>query len=77
LNLDWNAIYSCSTSAEGIEAIVKIAEKTESLSPAHTYVPWIVVNDQHTQSTESAVSSNMVRFVCSIYRGPVKIDACN
>lgn len=54
-----------------------MAEKTEALNPPHTYVPWIVVNDQHTQSTESAVASNMVRFVCSIYRGPVKIDACN
>ncbi len=75
--MNWNDIYSCSTSAEGVQYIVEMAEKTEALNPPHTYVPWIVVNDQHTQSTESAVASNMVRFVCSIYRGPVKIDACN
>lgn len=57
--------------------MVEMAQKTEALVPAHTYVPWVVVNDQHTQSTESAVISNMVRYVCSIYKGTVKIDACN
>ena len=54
-----------------------MAVATETLIPAHTYVPWVVVNGAHTQSTESAVQSNMVRYVCSIYSGPEKIDACN
>lgn len=74
--MNWDAIHTCSTSAEGTQYIVEMAEKTEALNPAHTYVPWTVVNDQHTSSTESAITSNMVRFVCSIYRGPVAIDAC-
>ena len=47
-----------------------MATATEALVPAHTYVPWVVVNNQHTSSAESAVISNMVRYVCSIYRGP-------
>lgn len=51
LGLSWNDIYHCSTSAEGIQYEVEMAEKTESLSPAHQYVPWVVVNNQHTQST--------------------------
>jgi len=76
-NLDWNAISQCSKSQEGVKYIVEMAENTEALVPKHTYVPWVVVNDQHTQSTESAVTSNMVRYVCSVYRGSVKIDACN
>lgn len=76
-NLDWNAINQCATSQEGVNFIVEMAQKTEALNPPHTYVPWVVVNDQHTQSTESAVISNMVRYVCSIYKGSVKIDACN
>jgi Ca2+-binding RTX toxin-like protein len=41
-----------------------------------TYVPWIVVNDRHSTSSENAVISNMVRYVCSIYKGTEKIAAC-
>lgn len=52
------------------------AVKTESLSPAHTYVPWIVVNGKHSTSSENAIISNMVRYVCSIYTGSERIDAC-
>jgi interferon gamma-inducible protein 30 len=53
-----------------------MAIQTENLVPAHTYVPWVVVNGAHSQSTESAVEANMVRYVCSIYKGTEKIDAC-
>ena len=53
-----------------------MGEVTDKLQPAHQYVPWIVVNGAHSQSTENAVQSNMVKYVCSIYKGSVKIDAC-
>ena len=46
-----------------------MAVATENLQPAHTYVPWVVVNGAHSQTTESAVQANMVRYVCSIYKG--------
>lgn len=75
-NLDWNKIDSCATSQVGVQYLVEMAVATENLVPAHTYVPWVVVNGAHSQSTESAVQSNMVRYVCSIYSGPEKIDAC-
>lgn len=76
IGIDWNKISSCATSSTGINYEVEMAIATESLQPAHTYVPWVVVNGAHSQSTESSVISNMVRYVCSIYRGPEKIDAC-
>jgi len=50
-----------------------MAIATESLQPPHTYIPWIVVNGVHSESAESAVISNMVRYVCSVYTGQVKI----
>jgi len=53
-----------------------MGEATDALVPAHTYVPWVVVNGAHSTSSETAVQSNMVRYVCSIYKGSVKIDAC-
>jgi interferon gamma-inducible protein 30 len=76
-NLDWNAINTCATGTEGNKYMYDFAVATEKLVPAHTYVPWIVVNDRHTTSSENAVISNMVRYVCSIYTGPEHIAACN
>jgi len=74
--LDWNTINTCATGKEGNQIMYEFAVATEKLNPAHTYVPWIVVNDRHSTSSENAVISNMVRYVCSIYTGPEKIDAC-
>ncbi len=74
--IDWDAVTKCANSQEGADYILKLAEKTEALQPAHTYVPWVVVNNQHSQSTESAVIRDMVKYVCSIYTGPEKIAAC-
>jgi interferon, gamma-inducible protein 30 len=74
--MDWSTINTCATGKEGNTIMAEYAAATEKLSPAHTYVPWIVVNDKHTSSSENAVISNMVRYVCSIYTGTEKIDAC-
>lgn len=74
--LDWSTINSCATGSEGNKIMYEMALATEKLNPAHTYVPWIVVNDKHSTSSENAVISNMVRYVCSVYSGPEKIDAC-
>lgn len=74
--LDWSTINTCATGSEGNKLMYDVAVATEKLNPAHTYVPWIVVNDKHSTSSENAVMSNMVRYVCSIYTGPEKIAAC-
>lgn len=74
--MDWNTINTCATGSEGNKLMYDIAVATEKLNPPHQYVPWIVVNDKHTTSSENSVISNMVRYVCSIYTGTEKIDAC-
>ncbi len=53
-----------------------MAAKTESLSPTHTYVPWVTVNGEHNVADENAIMSDMVHFVCTHYKGTVKIAAC-
>ncbi len=53
-----------------------MAVATEVLIPAHQYVPWIVVNGKYSESNQNSLIANMVRYVCSIYTGSVKIDAC-
>ena len=54
----------------------QIAVATDNLNPKHNYVPWIVVNDKHNTTAENAIISNLVKYVCSVYTGPEKIDAC-
>lgn len=76
LSMDWNRINACATGEEGVKYMVELAQATEALVPAHQYVPWINVNGQHSSTSESAVENNMVKYVCSIYTGPEKIDAC-
>jgi interferon, gamma-inducible protein 30 len=75
--LDHEAISTCATSKLGRQFMAEIADATDKLEPAHTYVPWVVVNGVHSESTENAVQSNMVKYVCSIYKGSEKIAACN
>ncbi|CAM6001424.1 unnamed protein product, partial [Sphagnum balticum] len=76
LGLNWTLINSCATSNEGVNFLVEVAKITEALQPPHTYVPWIVVNGVHSGTSENAITSNMVRYVCSIYKGTEKIAAC-
>jgi interferon gamma-inducible protein 30 len=75
-NMDWATINTCATGAEGNKLMYDISIATDRLNPAHQYTPWIVVNDKHATSSENAIIQNMVRYVCSIYTGSVKIDAC-
>ena len=74
--LDWTKINACATSKEGRQYENEIGEATDKLVPAHQYVPWVVVNNAHSNTTESAVRSDMIKFVCANYKGPIKIDAC-
>ena len=76
LGLNWNEIDTCAKGSEGNKLMYDIAVATENLNPKHTYVPWLVVNGQHSRASESAIIKNMVQYVCSIYTGPEKIAAC-
>jgi interferon gamma-inducible protein 30 len=75
-SMDWNVIDACVNGPEGNKLMYDISVATDRLNPAHTYVPWVVVNDKHTTTSENAILKNMVQYVCSIYTGPEKIAAC-
>lgn len=74
--MDWAKIDACSNSDLGRQWQHEVAVATDKLSPAHQYVPWITVNGQHSTTTENAVLSNMLSFICKTYKGTVKIAAC-
>lgn len=78
LNLDYSKVASCidPKSTQGVQFVVENAIATEKLSPAHQYVPWVVVNGVHDSKSENAVRSNFVKYVCDTYKGTTKIAAC-
>lgn len=75
-NLDWNKIHTCATSDLGHKYELEMADATESLQPPRTRVPWFTVNKAHTTEINQKVQKDLVGYVCSVYRGPIKIDAC-
>lgn len=75
--MNWASIQTCAYGPEGVQLHYEYGVKTNSLNPAHRYVPWIVVNGEHSSGSENAVISNMVGFICKTYKGSVKIAACH
>ena len=74
--LDWTRIDKCAKSKEGIEYLLDVAKTTEGLNPPHTYVPWVVIDGKHDEKSEGELVKNMVKYVCGVYRGDEKIEAC-
>ena len=47
----------------------KFAEKTGSLDPPHTYVPWLVFNGNHTEAMQDEAFKDLVGLICKLYSG--------
>jgi hypothetical protein len=54
----------------------KIAQQTEALSPAHNFVPWIVVDGQHTDAIQNGVRSNLLGYACANSNSQWKSKVC-
>ena len=50
--------------------------QTDSLSPSHTFVPWIVINDQYDNKQQMEAMKDLLGLVCRLYQGP-KPQECN
>jgi interferon gamma-inducible protein 30 len=70
-------ILTCYKGAAGNALQHKIAMTTEALNPPHKYVPWMVVDGQHTDDIQNALGDNMVQYVCKNYKGANKAAACS
>lgn len=68
LNLDINVLRTCMASTLGNSVQHQNAVETENLRPASEYVPWIVLNGQHSEKIQSAASTNLVKLVCQSYK---------
>jgi interferon gamma-inducible protein 30 len=52
------------------------AYKTEQLNPPHKYVPWITLNDEHTEEIEQNALDDLVKLICETYSGSDKPSIC-
>ena len=66
----------CATGVEGNRLEHEMAVKTDSLDPPHKYVPYIVVNGNHTDDIQNAVTDSLLNYVCNAYTGSDKSPGC-
>ena len=66
--LVYNFTFSLQDS-DGEKLMHEYAVKTGSLNPPHKYVPWIVINGEHTEELEQEAFDDLVGLVCKLYSG--------
>ena len=54
-----------------------LEHKIAMATPNHNYVPWIVVDGQHSDTLQNSVGSNLLGYVCQNYKGANKAAACD
>merc|ERR550519_327810 len=68
-HIPYKAVKDCAKGSEGNSLMHDLANRTESLNPAHKYVPWIVVQGKHTEELETEAMRDLVGLVCGLYQG--------
>jgi len=66
----------CAATAKGHKLANKMVEKSNSVSPAISYYPWIIVDGVHDVAVENEIWSSLFKYVCSSYNGPNKSQRC-
>lgn len=74
-NAKWSLVSKCAHGSDGEKLMHEYAVKTGSLNPPHKYVPWIVINGEHTEELEQEAFDDLVGLVCKLYSGK-KPDEC-
>lgn len=67
MQLDWPKISSCADGSEGERLLIANSLKTFNLNPEHTYVPWIVIDKNHTKQMQTGAETNLLQFLCDNY----------
>eukprot|EP00063_Salmo_salar_P070693 XP_014045528.1 PREDICTED: gamma-interferon-inducible lysosomal thiol reductase-like [Salmo salar] len=75
-NTKWDSIMTCVKGDQGNQLMHQNAVKTGALKPAHDYVPWIVINGEHTEELQDKAMSSLFVLICSMYK-PSKPEACS
>jgi len=67
--VSYKEVKTCAKGPEGNSLMHDMGNRTESLEPGHTYVPWIVVEGKHTEKLEEDAMKDLVALVCKLYQG--------
>lgn len=59
-NVNLEILKNCVNGELGNSLQHEAAEKTNSLSPPHKYVPWVVVDDKHDDTVQDQVANDML-----------------
>jgi len=68
-SLSWSNVEQCSYGEEGNQLMFATGEKTNNLQPEMTWVPWIVVNNEHTDAIQQAATKDLLQLICDTYAG--------
>ncbi len=69
-------MHGCATGREGAALTHEYALRTESLVPAHTFVPWVTLNGRHDDDIQTRAMDDLVKLVCDTYKGKYKPKEC-
>eukprot|EP01099_Mayorella_cantabrigiensis_P002518 TRINITY_DN209_c0_g1_i2.p1 TRINITY_DN209_c0_g1~~TRINITY_DN209_c0_g1_i2.p1 ORF type:complete len:223 (-),score=35.87 TRINITY_DN209_c0_g1_i2:88-756(-) len=70
LGINWDPISACANGTQGNQYEHEMAVATNNLVPAHTYVPWIIINDiSHNDDLQNWAQQNLLSLVCYLYTG--------
>ncbi|XP_066491766.1 gamma-interferon-inducible lysosomal thiol reductase [Tiliqua scincoides] len=69
-------ITACVNGDLGNQLMHRNAQLTRALNPPHRYVPWIVVNGNHTDELQKKAQDSLFMLVCSLYKGDLP-PACS
>jgi interferon gamma-inducible protein 30 len=67
--IDYDNITACTHSLLGNQLQHAYAVQTENLQPPHQYVPWVTLNDEHTDDIEKQAEKDLIGLVCKSYKG--------
>ena len=68
---------SCVTGPQGNELEHANGVRTETLSPPHNYVPWVVLNGQHTDEIQKRAESDLLGLVCDQWAPAERPPRCH
>ncbi|XP_069734288.1 gamma-interferon-inducible lysosomal thiol reductase [Phaenicophaeus curvirostris] len=73
--LDKDRIAACVQGDVGAALMHRNAQLTEALDPPHQYVPWLVINGEHSDQVQAQAEASLLRLICRLYQGE-KPEAC-
>lgn len=61
---NWDAIQRCAHGGKGLRLQDQMSERTWNLDPPHHYVPWIVLNEEHSDEIQAMAQTDLLQVVC-------------